>query len=267
MYTRVDRMNVARMMQRSSCVAGLLTVALACATPGMPQSATLPTKPAPPPDVSVAAKAQAVPISAKSPGAETSQQPAKSPSEGVKVHGYWTIDVRHPDGKLASHIEFENSLCTAASGSSGGGLLANLLMGGVFIGGWEIELGNPPIPTTPPNPPPPPCGATFTAVFVLQDTTAPCPSGAVCFATLNQPALTSAGNGMLLSGQFTVPTPASGTTSTTITAVASTALYSGTNISPAQLTGAYLTGVSPLPPALTVSSGQVVNVTVQISFD
>jgi hypothetical protein len=31
-------------------------------------------------------------------------------SEGIKVHGHWIIDVRNPDGTLATHREFENSL-------------------------------------------------------------------------------------------------------------------------------------------------------------
>jgi hypothetical protein len=32
-----------------------------------------------------------------------------SPGDGIKVHGHWTIDVHNPDGKLASHNEFENA--------------------------------------------------------------------------------------------------------------------------------------------------------------
>jgi hypothetical protein len=36
--------------------------------------------------------------------------PAKPGNEGIKVHGHWTIDVKNPDGTLAQHHEFENSL-------------------------------------------------------------------------------------------------------------------------------------------------------------
>jgi len=39
-----------------------------------------------------------------------SQSLAQGPQEGIKVHGHWVIDVRNPDGTLASHAEFENSL-------------------------------------------------------------------------------------------------------------------------------------------------------------
>src|SRR5439155_9641455 len=35
---------------------------------------------------------------------------AQKPGDGIKVHGHWTIDVRNPDGALASHNEFENAL-------------------------------------------------------------------------------------------------------------------------------------------------------------
>ena len=30
--------------------------------------------------------------------------------QGIKVHGHWTIEVRNPDGSVATHREFENSL-------------------------------------------------------------------------------------------------------------------------------------------------------------
>lgn len=41
-------------------------------------------------------------------------------NEGIKVHGHWTIEVRDPDGRLAAHREFENSL--APSGRPVGGV-------------------------------------------------------------------------------------------------------------------------------------------------
>jgi hypothetical protein len=46
--------------------------------------------------------------------------------DGFKVHGHWTIDVRNPNGSLASHREFENSL-VGGSATSGAGVLAKLL--------------------------------------------------------------------------------------------------------------------------------------------
>jgi hypothetical protein len=58
------------------------------------------------------------------PGAATkpaSTKPAAKPitprgqSDGIKVHGHWTIEVRNPDGTLAKHSEFENSLATPSA--------------------------------------------------------------------------------------------------------------------------------------------------------
>jgi hypothetical protein len=60
-------------------------------------------------------------------------------SEGIKVHGRWTIDVRNPDGSLASHHEFDNALI-----SGGARALAGLL--GKFykeVLTWKIWLESP----------------------------------------------------------------------------------------------------------------------------
>ena len=40
---------------------------------------------------------------------------APGPSEGIKVHGSWTIDVLEPDGTLVSHVEFQNALLVEAA--------------------------------------------------------------------------------------------------------------------------------------------------------
>lgn len=61
---------------------------------------------------------------------------AAGPTEGIQVHGDWTIDVYNPDGSLDEHHEFSNAL-----GLRGGAQLINLLAGGLTTGGlWEIEL-------------------------------------------------------------------------------------------------------------------------------
>jgi hypothetical protein len=59
----------------------------------------------------------------------------KGGSEGIKVNGYWTIEVKNPDGTIASHTEFENAL--QASGMLG---LAALLAGNSASGGLGIML-------------------------------------------------------------------------------------------------------------------------------
>src|SRR5579862_760999 len=53
--------------------------------------------------------------------AQSRTAPSGGPSEGIKVHGHWTIDVRNPDGSLSSHSEFDNHL------SAGGMTLAMAL--------------------------------------------------------------------------------------------------------------------------------------------
>jgi hypothetical protein len=68
--------------------------------------------------------------------ARVAEKSSRGPNEGIKVHGYWTLDVRNPDGTLSSHIEFENSLT-----SLGAGFLLDVLNGKVdAIGRWLVQL-------------------------------------------------------------------------------------------------------------------------------
>jgi hypothetical protein len=64
-------------------------------------------------------------------------------AEGIKVHGRWTIDVRNPDGTLASRHEFNNSLVPGGP-LGGSGVIAGLL-GRVHktVHRWEIVLAGP----------------------------------------------------------------------------------------------------------------------------
>jgi hypothetical protein len=44
------------------------------------------------------------------------QEPTeRGPSEGIKVHGHWTVTVRNSDGTIATSREFENALVTGGS--------------------------------------------------------------------------------------------------------------------------------------------------------
>jgi hypothetical protein len=56
--------------------------------------------------------------------------------EGIKVHGHWTIDVRNPDGTLATHNEFENAL------TPGGANILATEMGGFWAvdASWQVLL-------------------------------------------------------------------------------------------------------------------------------
>jgi hypothetical protein len=61
---------------------------------------------------------------------------ARGKSEGIKVHGHWVIEIRNPDGSLASRHELENALTTGGQAA-----LARLLLPGSFTSNWDIELG------------------------------------------------------------------------------------------------------------------------------
>ena len=71
---------------------------------------------------------------------------ALAQSEGLKVHGHWVIEVRNPDGSLASHHEFNNAL--APGGFGGASLLAHLLGGKKSPGTWLVEVSGEGAPGT-----------------------------------------------------------------------------------------------------------------------
>jgi hypothetical protein len=59
-------------------------------------------------------------------------------SEGIKVHGDWTIEIRNPDGSLVSRHEFENALTDA------GPFALSYILGRRIVDiRWEIFLGAP----------------------------------------------------------------------------------------------------------------------------
>ena len=48
--------------------------------------------------------------SEESESSTAAEKPGDASHEGIKVHGHWTIEVKNPDGSVATHHEFENSL-------------------------------------------------------------------------------------------------------------------------------------------------------------
>jgi len=86
-----------------------------------------------------AAPAAAAPT-AKAPAGQAAaagEPAAKGNQEGIKIHGHWTIEVKNPDGKLVTHREFENSLAPSGSGAS---LLAAFLSAVATPGSWVVEM-------------------------------------------------------------------------------------------------------------------------------
>lgn len=68
------------------------------------------------------------------PARESGKPVPGSNDHAVKVHGHWLIEIRNPDGSLASRHEIENTL------TGGGTPLANLLSGQAVFGGWVVSI-------------------------------------------------------------------------------------------------------------------------------
>ncbi|HTA59965.1 MAG TPA: hypothetical protein VK805_17525 [Candidatus Baltobacteraceae bacterium] len=132
-------------LARRGLVVALLAMALICATSGRAQSSVTaasaqdakptaaPTVPAQKP--AAVAKPAAVHVQTVSP---EEKSPAKGTREGIMVHGHWTIDVKNPDGTVASHSDFENTL----DGNEGSDLLTGVLSGEYIPLGFTITLLN-----------------------------------------------------------------------------------------------------------------------------
>lgn len=58
-------------------------------------------------------------------------------TQGIKVHGHWTIEVREPDGRVASRTEFENALVTA-----GASTISTFLSREISSGLWAVSVGD-----------------------------------------------------------------------------------------------------------------------------
>ena len=58
---------------------------------------------------------------------------AAGPTEGIQVHGDWTIDIYNEDGSLDRTLEFENALV-------GGNFIAAVLDGSFTPGQWLVRL-------------------------------------------------------------------------------------------------------------------------------
>jgi len=105
-----------------------LAAGLAIMAAGAPGAAFAQGKSASP--QKVAAPAAPVPEAAR---AKKAASQGGGQQEGIKVHGEWMIEVRNPDGTLASRHEFENAL-------EPGSNLANILARGATFGRWEVII-------------------------------------------------------------------------------------------------------------------------------
>jgi len=78
---------------------------------------------------------------------EDALAPNKPGSEGIKVHGHWVLQVKNADGTLGERREFNNSLVPGGAYGGGDQLIAGLLSGNLAAGDPAIAF----VPATPPG--------------------------------------------------------------------------------------------------------------------
>jgi len=168
--------------------------------------------------------------------------------EGIGVSGYWKIDVRNPDGTLASHTEFENALTGDGQGS-----LVNLLFGASTVQSMGIQLVGP-IDASP-------CVYTILGLTIA----VPCfiEGSALTSAVQVNPVgalvltgSTTATNNGLISGVSTLTNSACGAGLVTCAPINFHTSF----------TGFALSGGAGSVPPIPVTAGQIVQVSVTLSF-
>ena len=190
---------------------------------------------------------------------ETSKDDASH--QGIRVHGHWVIDVRNPDGTLAEHRDFQNSLV-------GSNDMLGLLYGSEVMSDFTVYLAGSTPPCVPPG------GAGYYCDLVHNSAVLPanarctadyCAAGLTITPTFGaSPALVLAGN-LTATQAGTISTVGTligicGTPTTTLTSVSAASCAAGNN--PYGYGALTQTGITPL----SVTSGQLVQVTVTISF-
>lgn len=130
----------------------LALVATACATGDPATQAQQPSVVATPQTTVAVPPTTVAPVAAVETGADSGavETDTGNPSEGIQVHGHWTIEVRDPDGTVASRREFENAL-TQEGAEALISLLTDLRPAGLGDADWVVGLsdtsGTPPCPS------------------------------------------------------------------------------------------------------------------------
>lgn len=164
----------------------------------------------------------------------------------IQVHGHWVMDVKNPDGTLAAHKEFENSLTTGMN--QGNNFLATLLAGSTVPGPWAMSVL-----------------INGTLLYNIVQTSAICfsnPEGCATGMTV-----TVSNQQIIFQGTTTpmlAPGPVSYVATSLATCAATTNPPACLTASEAQWTAYDVTYATPA--GITVLAGQVVAVTVTISF-
>lgn len=196
-----------------------------------------------------------------------------SVQQGMKMHGHWVINIRNPDGTLVQHDEFENSLESSAQG-----LLVGALSGYLTVGQFMIALGAQSGNAA--------CAATYQFCGIVQNS-AYYPAAGYCnvyYCTGSMLAVTpqfgtnfQGPYSLVLQGQITAnQTGTIGTVYTLYNACANTTAPASPTGSATGSPSACVSNVSgtyygPLSVAnlttpVSVTSGQIIQVTVTITF-
>ena len=181
------------------------------------------------------------------------------PREGIKVHGHWIIEVKNPDGSRADYREFDNHLV-----AEGGPALARILGIQTVPATWFIWIGS--------NGPGDLCQRTPGNIISCGITT---PIGAQggspneFFPNLQMSVPTSGPNAgkLVFSGSATSTSPSPSTLNYVLTQMwmCPSSLPAGQTCFGAGISQANITRAE-LSPAVPIQPGQVIQVTVIISF-
>jgi hypothetical protein len=193
---------------------------------------------------------------------------------GVEMHGHWVIDVKNPDGTIAEHRDFENTIT-----GYGQELLVGLMSGYVVPSDYGIFL------QAASNSSPTPCAPVtsgFTGCGIVRSlTTLPasalCPNF-TCFTSLTYAANlvdnTTSGSTFTLAGNFTASqagtissvTTMYGTCTPNIGTATALSTVSPSTCSTTAGSGGYRTVSQATITTVNVVASQIVQVTVTISF-
>ncbi|MDP3062926.1 MAG: hypothetical protein Q8O40_06925 [Chloroflexota bacterium] len=236
-----------------AAVVVVLTLALVACQGGTPASQA--------PDPTATTSSAAAQSSSAGPTAAPAAQepevaPPGGPSEGIKVHGEWTIEVREPDGALVSRTEFENALTY-----SGKTTLAWFLSRQWAVGQWFVRIeGSPLFPCLPAS------SSPSSSCYLAETTSGRTGSNVFKTLTLDTPTEGSDQYKMVMSGNFTDQV------STSISAVQTFVYACPPTVTPASncesVPGAFDREFTwtVLSSPVAVSVGQQVLLTVKLSF-
>lgn len=192
--------------------------------------------------------------------ATASGEASHGPQEGVKVHGHWIIDVKNPDGTLAQHRDFENSLSNA-------NIMVELLYGILVPADFTILLGG----STPP------CNVSNSSYYcVIVHNLSTLPANAICGTYYCVTGLTVTPNlggspSLVLAGNLTATQAGSISNVSTYIGTCGSSNPTPTTTSPSSCaagnngygySGLTQTSITAVP----IVSGQIIQVTVTITF-